>query len=110
MLVPFVLDPKKDNAVSNVRGNDALKQALPQIFTYKDTNKPCYKNFSRGNLSFMPKAFRDIVKNDISYRLLYNDSNVTQDESNADDLTTATMFDNIPGIQIREFLPDTKLD
>ena len=58
----------------------------------------------------MPKAFKDVVKRDISYKLLYNDSNITDYKPNANELTYKTIFDNIPGVQIREFLPDTKLD
>ena len=107
-LVPFVLNPGKPNTVVTAKGNKELENAYPQVFTYKATEYG--KEFPQAQLSFMPKAFNDVVKRDISYKLLYNDSNIANYKSNADKLTYKTIFDNIPGVQIREFLPDTKLD
>ena len=107
-LVPFVLNPGKADTVVTAKGNKELEKAYPQVFTYKATK---YNEvFPQAQLSFMPKAFKDVVKRDISYKLLYNDSNITNYEPNANELTYKTIFDNIPGVQIREFLPDTKLD
>lgn len=107
-LVPFVLNPGKADTVVTAKGNKELENAYPQVFTYKATE---YNNsFPQAQLSFMPKAFKDVVKRDISYKLLYNDSNITDYKPNANKLTYKTIFDNIPGVQIREFLPDTKID
>ena len=107
-LVPFVLNPGKPNTVVTAKGNKELEQAYPQVFTYKATEYN--EAFPQAQLSFMPKAFKDVVKRDISYKLLYNDSNITNYKPNANELTYKTIFDNIPGVQIREFLPDAKLD
>ena len=107
-LVPFVLNPGKADTVVTAKGNKELENAYPQVFTYKATEYG--KEFPQAQLSFMPKAFKDVVKRDISYKLLYNDSNIANYKSNADKLTYKTIFNNIPGVQIREFLPDTKLD
>jgi len=109
MLVPFVLDPNKKNTVNRARLNSDLEKSLPQVFTYKSENS-VIGDFAKAQLSFMPKAFADIVREDISYKLLYNDSNITSLTPNAMDITVDTIFNNIPGVQIREFLPDTKLD
>ena len=110
MLVPFVLDPNKKNTVNRARSNSELNETtLPQVFTYK-TEGSVIGDFAKAQLSFMPKSFADIVREDISYKLLYNDSNITSLTPNAMDITVDTIFNNIPGVQIREFLPDTKLD
>ena len=109
MLVPFVLNPNKKNTVNRARSNTDLEKSLPQVFTYK-TEGSVIGDFAKAQLSFMPKAFADIVREDISYKLLYNDSNITSLTPNAMDITVDTIFNNIPGVQIREFLPDTKLD
>lgn len=75
----------------------------PQYFTYKSI-KSAHKGGS-ATLRFYPSSMENLaVNNDISYRLLYADA--TSKKS----LTIQDVLNSIPGVQIREFLPDTRLD
>lgn len=49
------------------------------------------------------------INDDISFKLLYNKKKIDGD-SETYQITVNDLLDAIPGVQIREFLPDTRLD
>lgn len=124
-LLPFQIKPdgyinqiySTSNAVKSTIALNVGSQTTkyPQVFTFKSfftkdgnaiglkSNEKLTNNVNGlGKISFIPKTYEEYFDYDISHKLLY-----TRD---GQDLTYADMLDNIPSIQIREFLPDTKLD
>lgn len=82
--LPFLLSP------------DGL--SMPQVFSFK-ANKN--KNF--GKLHICPNSIEQNLTKDLSFQSIYAQNNNPMFDINS-------LYDSIPGLQIREFLPDTKLD
>lgn len=74
------------------------------MFTYKNDKDITGKH---GKLNFYPSSLEDVMINDdIAFKLLYGKDKPAKGGS----ITVQDILDTIPGIQIREFLPDTRLD
>lgn len=89
-----------------------------QLFSYRNPNT---QNFpTEGDnaitrslqLGFLPNSFKHAFKKDISRKILFDDLHLTAGCTAVSDkhLTIDTILNNIPAVQIREFLPDLKLD
>lgn len=84
-----------------------LKGATPQLFSYKNIDSSISGNKAR--LNFYPSSMKDImISDDISFKLLYGREK--QYGPSAKSITVQDLLNAIPGVQIREFLPDTRLD
>ena len=70
----------------------------PQIFSFK-------KSTLHGKINICPKSIEQYITSDISYNSLLN-----PDPSSKSNININTLFNSIPGLQIREFLPDTRLE
>lgn len=92
---PFVLN-KQNNIYNSVQSSTYLKNCNPQLFTFR-------RNVN-GQLNICPSSIKKNFSADISNKLLYSYDNY------GESITLNNIFDQLPGIQIREFLPDTKLD
>lgn len=110
--LPFVLNPKSELHQGGVSSSSDFngKNIAPQYFTYKNKSEKYSSGY--GKLNFYPSSLNSWqIADDISYKLLYakdypgGGETLTQRSITADDILNA-----IPGIQIREFLPDTRLD
>lgn len=108
-LLPFVLNPA--STLNTVKTNSPeLRNVQPQIFSYRSESigKDNYSS-GVGKLNFYPSSFNNIHFNDdISWKLLYQRGSDLYSTQNS--IGLADILNNIPGIQIREFLPDTRLD
>ena len=103
--LPFVLDPGAElNTYADKEAKDigVGNKAKPQYFSFRYDSLDGEK--IRAPLSICPQSFKDYMKKDISYRLLYKPNGSTES------IDYQEVFKNIPGIQIREYLPDTRLD
>lgn len=75
-----------------------------QLFSFKD----CANNqMAFGKIQIYPKSFDKLISQDISYKSLY-DMNINSYKYENFELNS--LLNKIPCIQIREFLPDTRLD
>ena len=101
-LLPFVIDPE-NNAINNTGVTSSTSvSGTPQLFSYRTTQNKI------GCLQFFPSSITSIqIKDDISYKLLYGTSNGERAQKS---ITMSDILNNIPGVQIREYLPDTRLD
>ena len=112
--LPFVLNPDatinqfgKDSALFNA----SAKVASPQLFTYKnDEESPggtailgFYPATSCPDVAYVTN--KSGLDKDLSFKLLYG-----RDEKSKRSLTIDDIISTIPGVSIREFLPDTRLD
>lgn len=111
--VPFVLNP--DSPLHNGEGVGAStdlkdKGIAPQYFTYK--NKTGNYTSGCGKINFYPSSLNSWqFADDISYKLLYaKDYPGSWETLSKRSITINDILNAIPGIQIREFLPDTRLD
>lgn len=104
-LVPFVLNP---SAPINQKKTDSteLASATPQLFTFRDDRTD--PGGGMGFLNICPKSFKDYMADDISYKLIYPMIKTGEVKELA--MSYQYLLNCIPGIQIREFLPDTRLD
>ena len=104
-MLPFVLNP---SAALNKNG-DAYRdrRADAQYFTFR--NNSTYMMSGKGILNFCPKSMKDYFDKDISYQLTYK-YNKDNKNAPAQQVTFNSILDNIPAIQIREYLPDTALE
>ncbi len=103
MHLPFVLNPGAD--LNKVKQNEAKNvHGKPQVFSFRNSTLSHPASSSTGKLSICPQSFYDHMSKDISYKLLYKEN------ASKEAIDLNTIFNNIPGIQIREFLPDTRLD
>lgn len=107
-LVPFVLDPGNEIHQSGVQSSTSVR-GTPQFFSYRNLVYSKYANNS-GNLQFFPSSIKSLhITDDVSYKLLYGFSGGTKMKT-PNSLTVNDILNNIPGVQIREYLPDTRLD
>lgn len=124
-MLPFVLNPEKKSTVEKNTENDkqsvetsqnikitsnirssvdfAGKTVHAQIFSFKNVYKHYNNCDAKAQINFLPSTINRL-NNDISFKMLYDKNN------NLPNITVDTILDNIPAIQIREFLPDTFLD
>ena len=103
MYLPFVLDP---NNPLNKRNKVEARyvSGYPQIFSFRESSLNQFKDASVAKINICPTSFFNEMSQDISYQLLY------ENQASKSSINVNTIFDAIPGIQIREFLPDTRLD
>ena len=116
--LPFVINPSakiNDFGSNSTTFNDSVAStASPQLFTYKNTG---ILDGGTMCLGFYPATScpsqddteqvynRSGLDKDISFKLLYEN-----DDKSTKKLTIDDIISTIPGISIREFLPDTRLD
>lgn len=105
-MLPFVLRPGAE--ICKIEDPSSGKSAAPQIFTFR-SKEDYSKDNPPGILNFCPTAVKKNINDDISMQLIY-DHSVTGKEANKKRLTYNSLVKNLPGLQIREFLPDTALD
>lgn len=108
---PFVLKPNAAINALSASTSRNLENASPQFFTYKNGDLSKHAGGAT-KLNFYPSSLDSIqFKEDISYKLLYARSYKTPESSlSQSSITISDILNAIPGIQIREFLPDTRLD
>lgn len=107
-LIPFVLNPDAiiNQPFSTSTDLANTKGASPQVFSYKVHEA---RNGGFGKINFYPSSLSDFkIGNDMSLKLLYSRSYWHQ--SSRSSITVQDILNAIPGVQIREFLPDTRLD
>lgn len=106
--IPFVLKP--DAAIHKaVQSSPELKSASPQYFTYKNVRADMCSG-GCGKLNFYPSSLKSWqINDDISYKLLYN-NHLSYANNKTKSITIDDILNTIPGVQIREFIPDTRLD
>lgn len=113
--LPFVLNPSTiGNSIGSVKTEKEIKDGKEitkyvnqydesvnkiQLFSFKkienNSNAQC-------NINIVPESYKRIFNDDIANQLLYF--------NNASKITFNDILNNIPVIEIREFLPDTKLE
>jgi hypothetical protein len=76
--------------------------ADPQVFSFR-TNLP-YMWSGTGKLNICPSSFEKFMNKDISNQMLFSKDNKGKP------VTFGDVYNSLPKIQIREFLPDTRLD
>lgn len=112
--IPFVLNPKaRINLFANASyelnsaANGSMGPGVPQVFTYKYRKNNDLAG-GRAKLRFYPSSMDKISFNDdISLRLLYP---TVSNKHIRTSVTIKEILNAIPGIQIREYIPDTRLD
>ena len=107
-LLPFVLKSGGINKI--VDSSDGLKDVPPQLFSYK--NKEDYEKHPGGfgKLQFYPDAANVVFKSmnkDLSFQSLYGIDSSNKISKNR--LTIDDIVNRIPCVQIREFIPDPRL-
>lgn len=125
-MLPFVLNPNaKLNLGATTSGDLTGGSFSPQFFSFRSESPhgiqkdSCYSGSARINI--LPSTITEVFNNDISYKLLFKKRELQSswtsgvgNDVNAGDLnptvTLQNILNSIPGIQIREFLPDTRLD
>lgn len=108
-MLPFVLNPKSPlNDVRETSESFKGTGVSPQIFSYRNVYGNAYTS-GKAQLNFYPSSMKDIhFEDDITWKLLYaRDRRFT---TTTKSIGINDILNNIPGIQIREFLPDTRLD
>lgn len=103
--LPFVLKPKS-NLNGNINGDRELTDG-PQFFSFRNKKADEY-SAGFGRLNVLPSVIRQpdfglFFDKDISNQLLY-------DYNSKEKITIDSFFNKIPGVQIREFQVDSKLD
>lgn len=99
--LPWVLEPDASLNSTVFASSDLInKNCTPQLFTYRNNKKNSDK--STGKINIVPSSYEKFMKSDIGNKLLFS-----QDGKS---ITYNDVFNSIPAIQIREFLPDTRLD
>lgn len=110
LYLPFVLDPNaqiNNQEIPSETGNGIA----PQLFTFRGKEYVDAKSFKgpKAQLGVVPYSFRRHFNKDLSYRMLYR-QNASTDEIEKTRIKFNDLLDTLPGVQIREFLPDSRLD
>ncbi len=108
-MLPFLLNPDSDlnKKGDSFRSTNNSFSADAQYFTFRNNDK--YMISGTGKLNFCPSTMKDFFNNDISYQLTYKYNQLNKDKP-TESVTFDSLLDNVPAIQIREFLPDTALE
>ena len=108
--LPFVIRPNDKINSTRMESTEQGNGIPPQLFTFRTQKYVLSKGFSGGSaqLGVVPSTYVKYFSKDLTYKLLYpygDDGTIKPDKISFGDLMNA-----MPGIQIREFLPDSKLD
>ena len=110
-MLPFVIDPNNEINKLDVNIGSSVKSyknvGTPQWFTFRESSdvKENSMKLQLWPSTLTDSRFEKYFKKDISYELMYG-----PDYKNEDELKLKDLIECIPGVQIREFLPDTKFD
>ena len=114
--LPFVIDPSKDiNKLDQNEGHG------PQLFTYKNNmidatdggglclgfypSTSFYQYDLAGRCGDLYNSKSNLDEKDVSFQTVYGSNSKTTNPLKIDDIIST-----LPGVSIREFLPDTRLD
>lgn len=108
--LPFVLKPG-DRMQKNAESSTKLGGASPQFFSFRNRQASDYKG-GFGRVHVCPSTLTDVdfgrlFDQDVSMQLLFGED---RDGARKGGLTIDSVLDSMPSVQIREFLPDTRLD
>lgn len=106
-MLPFVLNNDNANICKQVNSSPNVV-GPPQLFSFRDA--PPKNAYPYGQLNIIPSSYKTYMSQDIGNLLLYGNNKGQDMSANTEGITLADIFKSIPGVQIREFLPDTKLD
>jgi len=110
--LPFVLKPGSRLNQPATKSNELTGGIGAQYFSFRNRDQSRYAS-GMGRLQVCPSAltnpdFGSHFLNDISFKTLYGD--LHKANRGKSPLTVEDILNQMPGVQIREFLPDTKLD
>ena len=114
--LPFVIDPSKDiNKIDEHAGSG------PQLFTYKNNmtaateggglclgfypSTSFYQYDIKGRQGDLYNSKSNLDEEDVSFQTVYGSNRYTKNPLKIDDIIST-----LPGVSIREFLPDTRLN
>ena len=103
--LPFCLDPSATINSSMLQGSD-LKSAKPQIFSFRPYTLDNAQEYPRAEITPYPASMKRYIRDDIGSKLIYDNSCWDFGA----ELSFNRLMDNMPGIQIREYLPDSRMD
>lgn len=104
--LPWVLNPNAAINQTAFSSNDLDRPGVaPQYFTFRRAQES--RDAGTAQLGIFPQSFLKMIEADLGSQVLptYKDNRGIGDQVRANAILNA-----IPGIQIREFLPDTRLD
>lgn len=108
-----MLNPKSSSKLNkNASHSNELTSGGAQYFSFRNRKESKYAA-GFGRLQVCPSSitnadFGSYFSKDVSFMSLY--AELTKKDRTKTGLTMDDIFDAIPGVQVREFLPDTKLD
>lgn len=105
--LPFVLDQKSElHRLASC--SEALAGIYPQLFSFRNHNDA---KGGFGKLNICPSSYKKYVENDIANRLGYSFiDNYDSKQTNFEKITLDNLFQTLPGIQIREYQIDSRMD
>lgn len=108
-MLPVQLQPGTGINSDSYENSQAVGSAKPQLFSFRTNSKQEFDG-PFGRLTICPSTFASYVKNDAAFQYLFKYDAKTGKVDPSKDITAASIFDSLPCIQIREFLPDTRLE
>jgi len=102
-MLPFLLEPSSSLNKNGI----GYSSGSPQYFTFRSNQYSIAGG--AGILNFCPSTMKDYFNKDISYKLTYKYNEYNRSKPK-EQVTFDSIKDNIPAIQIREYLPDTALE
>lgn len=106
-LLPFVLDPKNEINTTDIGSNTKDPKGTPQLFSFRPGEK---KEDEKGLINIFPDV-RNQFNLDIGTQLLLN--KYLKDlgkEGGGGGISLNRILNNLPGIQIREYTQQTRLE
>lgn len=106
-------DIKQKNLPFTLNGSNIQKFSFrpgDKIFNGAKLTDDDRKNGANGFLNICPSSYFQHFNDDIASKLLYSSREVLANKPLNDKFSFENIFNMLPGIQIREFLPHTKLD
>lgn len=100
--LPFVINPYVSFHSADFPYEQSAAGNGPQYFTFRNTSDTTPSGAS-AKLNMCPSSYQQYMENDIANKLLFS-----KDKSAS--VTVDEILNSLPGIQIREYLPDTALD
>ena len=113
--LPFVLNPKCKEYTEKYEKSEGidLKTMPAQYFSFKKPLNPGIYKAGFGRLNVCPSSltsdlFAKLIQSDISFRSLHgHGANLM---TTTDGLDAWTIINSLPSVQVREYLPDLKID
>ena len=101
--LPFCLNPSGNQGINKLTKDGVSSDAKPQFFSFRPSTLESLSEYPNAKITPYPASMERYVESDLANRMIYGYDAKWR-------LSFNQLMRDIPGIQIREYIPDSRMD